>query len=165
MRWTACGLGASIVEKCVWFTAVFYVAVQSGSALVHGIASVSVRLWTFFTWGDDFTERFPYSALCLVRSIHAHASVCSDPIHQTPTSSLNLYIEVPEHIERMSPSVCQWSSDIVPVTVSPSSTSSTLTKAIPRCFFQYARTCIPGCQRCRGRLNAPVRWLEGKIKR
>ena len=52
--------------------------------------------------------------------------------------SLNLYIEVPEHIEWMSPSVSQWTSDIVPVTVSPSSTSSTLTKAIPRCFFQYS---------------------------
>ena len=51
VRWTACGLGAGIVEKCVWFTAVFYVAVQSGSALVHGIASVSARLWTFLNVG------------------------------------------------------------------------------------------------------------------
>ena len=25
-----------------------------------------------------------------------------------------------------------------------------------RCFLQYARTCMPGCQRCRMRLNAPL---------
>ena len=39
--WTACGLRACIVEKYVWFSAVLHVADESGSALVHGVASVT----------------------------------------------------------------------------------------------------------------------------
>ena len=39
--WTACGLWACIVEKYVWFSAVLHVADESGSALVHGVASVT----------------------------------------------------------------------------------------------------------------------------
>ena len=46
--------------------AVLHVAVESGSTLVHGSASVSDRLWTLFTWRDDFTARFPNLALFLV---------------------------------------------------------------------------------------------------
>jgi len=34
-----------------------------------------------------------------------------------------------------------------------------------RCFPQYARTCMPGCQRCHVRLNAPVQGLEDNIER
>ena len=39
--WTACGFRACIVEKYVWFSAVLHVADESGSALVHGVASVT----------------------------------------------------------------------------------------------------------------------------
>jgi len=34
-----------------------------------------------------------------------------------------------------------------------------------RCFPQYAATCMPGCQRCHVRLNAPVQGLKDNIER
>ena len=60
---------------------------------------------------------------------------------------------------------CQWTSNIVPVTVLPSSTYSTLTRAISNIFLSVRQDVHARMSGLSTRLNVPVQGLEDNIFR